>query len=121
MAAGAWRDRSETALAVLCSMIAGLCSLYGWKDSRDHGGGAPGPAISPWSRAGGRASVRVSGRDHVLAQAQVLEGHRAARAGHVVHVDPGLRDAAQLEAVEQAGAGVPEGTRPGVGVQELAR
>ena len=54
------------------------------------------------------------GHHHVLAQVQVAEGHRPARAGHVVHVDAGLRRAEQLEAVQQARGGVPE--RPGAGV-----
>ena len=56
-----------------------------------------------------------------LAQAQVPEGHRATGTGNRIDVDPGLRELEQLETVEQPGGGVPEGTGPGVGGEELGR
>ena len=67
---------------------------------------------------GGCAGVTRERRHDVLAQVQVEEGHRAARARHVVDVDAGLRHAAELEPVEQPGAGVPERAGAGVGGQE---
>jgi MFS family permease len=78
----------------------------------------PGPpgALEPRELAG-----TGPGRHDELAQGQVPEGHRAARAGHRVEVDPRLGQFKQLEPVQEPGCRVPERTGPRVGHQELLR
>ena len=65
--------------------------------------------------------LRLHRGHHELAQRQVAERYRAARARNLVDVDAGLRHFQQLEAVEQPGRGVPERARSGVDPEELVR
>src|ERR1700691_4605278 len=61
--------------------------------------------------------VTVWGDDE-LAPGEVAGGGGAAGAGHGVDVDAGLGHREELEPVEQAGGGVPERARAGVGAEE---